>query len=150
MIARPAATLLWILALSPGIAGGQSPDAAAERARLGNERIQAEAERRAREEQEAQRMTSAGAAAPQTAPPVPQASQPTDGRAAAATPAPLSSPPSAGAAPPPGPLQPPVADVDRTSRMLEQLRELGELKDAGYVTEDEFRRIKTRILEGQL
>jgi hypothetical protein len=36
------------------------------------------------------------------------------------------------------------------SRTLEQLRSLGELKDAGYVTEDEFERIKQKILNSQL
>ena len=36
------------------------------------------------------------------------------------------------------------------SRTLEQLRSLGELKDAGYVTEDEFERIKQNILDSQL
>jgi hypothetical protein len=32
------------------------------------------------------------------------------------------------------------------ARVLEQLRQLGELKDAGYVTDEEFDRIKERIL----
>ena len=32
---------------------------------------------------------------------------------------------------------------------LEQLRTLGELRDAGYVTDDEFARIKKKILEKQ-
>ena len=41
----------------------------------------------------------------------------------------------------------PPADVDR---MLEQIRTLGELRDAGYVTETEFERIKQRILDGTL
>lgn len=35
-----------------------------------------------------------------------------------------------------------------TSEMLEQLRDLGELRDAGYVTEAEFESIKQRILNG--
>ena len=33
--------------------------------------------------------------------------------------------------------------------MLEQLRDLGELRDAGYVTDDEFETIKQRILDGE-
>ena len=35
------------------------------------------------------------------------------------------------------------------SKALEQLRELGDLKDAGLVTEEEFERIKKRILDSQ-
>ena len=33
--------------------------------------------------------------------------------------------------------------------MLEQLRTLGELRDAGYVTDVEFEQIKRRILDGE-
>ena len=33
------------------------------------------------------------------------------------------------------------------NKVLEQLRTLGELRDAGYVTNDEFERIKTKILD---
>ena len=36
------------------------------------------------------------------------------------------------------------------SRALEQLRELGALKDAGYVTDEEFRLLKAKILDGAL
>ncbi len=32
--------------------------------------------------------------------------------------------------------------------LLEQLRSLGELRDAGYVTDAEFEEIKRRILDG--
>ena len=104
----------------PGLALGQSQDPAAERARLGNERI--EAERRAREEQEQQN----------------QALQP----AVSATP--RSQP--QGEASPAGPRRPP-AETDRTERGLQQLRELGKLKDAGYLTDAEFQRIKQQILD---
>jgi hypothetical protein len=53
MIHRRAIVLICLLAVvPPGLALGQSQDPAAERARLGNERI--EAERRAREELEQQ------------------------------------------------------------------------------------------------
>jgi hypothetical protein len=38
-------------------------------------------------------------------------------------------------------------DPAEISRTLEQLRELGELKDAGYLTVEEFERIKQRILD---
>jgi hypothetical protein len=41
----------------------------------------------------------------------------------------------------------PATDADRTDRALEQLRELGKLKDAGYLTDAEFQRIKQRILD---
>jgi hypothetical protein len=40
-----------------------------------------------------------------------------------------------------------AADGDLTQRGLQQLRELGALKDAGHVTEEEFQRIKRRILD---
>jgi hypothetical protein len=40
----------------------------------------------------------------------------------------------------------PAAD-DRTEQGLAQLRELGKLKDAGYLTDAEFQRIKQRILD---
>jgi len=36
------------------------------------------------------------------------------------------------------------------SRTLEQLRSLGELKDDGYITEEEFRKIKQKILDSQI
>lgn len=39
------------------------------------------------------------------------------------------------------------ADLSLT---LQQIRTLGELRDAGYVTDDEFQRIKERILESAL
>ena len=35
-------------------------------------------------------------------------------------------------------------------RTLEQLRLLGELKDDGYITEEEFRKIKQKILDSRL
>jgi hypothetical protein len=116
------AALTCLIALAPGLAGGQSPDPAAERARLGNERI--EAERRAREELEEQ------APAP-------------SGQVAVATPAPTPAPVKAAAAAPPRPL----TDAERTERGLGQLRELGKLKDAGYLTDAEFQRVKQKILD---
>jgi hypothetical protein len=42
----------------------------------------------------------------------------------------------------------PGGNVD-LSRTLEQLRTLGELRDAGYVTAEEFERIKRKILDSQ-
>ena len=46
--------------------------------------------------------------------------------------------------------QPPAADRIEMSRALEQLRELGALRDAGYLTEEEFRMLKEKILDGAL
>ena len=42
------------------------------------------------------------------------------------------------------------ADRIEMSRALEQLRELGALRDAGYVTEEEFEQLKKKILDGAL
>ncbi|MGI9270552.1 MAG: SHOCT domain-containing protein [Woeseiaceae bacterium] len=92
-------------------AHGQTDDAAAERAKLGNARIQAETERQARAEQERLEQEAATLAAKQR-----------------------------------------VADSDMPAnradmyRVLEQLRELGELKDAGYLTDEEFQQLKDEIL----
>jgi hypothetical protein len=127
MSRRRAVVLTCLLAVAPGLALAQSPDAAAERARLANERIQAEAERQARE---AAAESSNQAAVPVAATGSTQAgsrpSQP-EGNAAQTRPAPV--------------------DADRTDRGLRQLRELGKLKDAGYLTDPEFTRIKQQILD---
>ena len=45
---------------------------------------------------------------------------------------------------------PPAVDRIEMSRALEQLRELGALRDAGYLTEEEFRMLKEKILDGAL
>ena len=87
------------LAQTTGIADQAENATVSERERLGNQRIQIEAEMRAREEQ--RRIEEAG------------------------------------------------SRVDMT-RTLEQLRMLGELKDDGYITEDEFRKIKQKILDSRL
>ncbi|MBT8066598.1 MAG: SHOCT domain-containing protein [Gammaproteobacteria bacterium] len=42
------------------------------------------------------------------------------------------------------------AESKDMSQTLEQLRTLGELKDDGYITEEEFQKIKQRILDSQL
>jgi hypothetical protein len=128
MTHRRATAILCLLAAAPALALGQAPDPAAERARLANERIQAEAERRAREESEQQNRTPAPAGQPAAAPNPP--TQPQEARTPTAPPR-------------------PSTDADRTERGLEQLRELGKLKDAGYLTDAEFQRIKQRILDGQ-
>ena len=134
MTLRRTVVPLLVLSLASGLASGQAPDPAAERARLANERIQIEAERRAQEElARQQQQGTRPATAPDAEPPLPARSP--------ATPP----PPAAAAAEPRGP----VGDMERTQRGLQQLRELGQLKDAGYLTDDEFQRIKQRILDSQ-
>ena len=113
-------------------------DVADERARLANQRIQIEEARRAQEEAERLRQAASeqasaaqAAAAARTIPNQQDASEP-------ATPA--------------------STDVARDvsvermemSRALEQLRELGALRDAGYVTEQEFEQLKKKILDAAL
>lgn len=132
---------IFILALVASAVCAQSDDMAAERARLANQRIEAEA--RAREEQERQARLAAereqASASQQAAP-----SATVETRAAAAeAPAPQAAP--VGEASSEATTAP--AGVDR---MLEQIRRLGELRDAGYVTDAEFERIKRRILDGML
>jgi len=126
MTHRRAAAILCLLAAAPALALGQAPDPAAERARLANERIQAEAESRAREESEQQNRTPEPTGQPAAASNPP--TQPQEAR---------------------NPAEPrrPSADADATERGLEQLRALGKLKDAGYLTDAEFQRIKQRILD---
>lgn len=123
MTRRATVALAGLLAIAPGFALAQAPDPAAERARLANERIQAESERRAQEELALRNRAAETAMATRAEPP---------------------RPPSADSPPSP---RPPPADADRTGRALEQLRELGRLKDAGYLTEAEFQRVKQRILD---
>ncbi|KPJ79349.1 MAG: hypothetical protein AMJ58_12320 [Gammaproteobacteria bacterium SG8_30] len=146
---RPAA-LLCLLGLGPGLAAGQTPDAASERARLGNQRTQAEAERRMREEREVQRAApdvlgeSTGETSRQ--PGTPTSSGVVDPTGSYSPPRSGPSSMAAGSVAPP---RPPATDDELTERALKQLRDLGELKDAGYVTDEEFQRIKQRILERQ-
>ncbi|MGB5512495.1 MAG: SHOCT domain-containing protein [Woeseiaceae bacterium] len=116
------------LAQTTGIADQAENATVSERERLGNQRIQIEAEMRAREEQrrleEAEQVRlRAEQAAARSEMAAAQNAQP-DAREAAGS-----------------------ADMYRT---LEQLRLLGELKDDGYVTEEEFQRIKQRILDSRL
>jgi hypothetical protein len=143
-----APAILGIAMLAP--AHAQDADTAAERARLANERIRLEAQRRAEEEkrrrEEAEAAASADAAPAADAPPREPGAEPQPGTAAART----ATPPAVAPAAPrtaPRTAPPAAAGDDGISRALEQLRELGELRDAGYVTEEEFERIKSRILE---
>lgn len=135
---KTSALLLLICMLNPALAVAQSNDAAAERARIANERIQAEATRRA-EEEERRRQAEAQLAAE---------------RAAAAARGEQQAQQVMRDDPPvttkrPEPPRPPAGGTADMSRALEQLRTLGELKDAGYLTDEEFARIKSRILESQ-
>ena len=106
-------------------------EVADQRARLANQRIQVEEQRRAREEAERlgqetaeQEITEQAAPEQDTLEPLP-----TDTAAVVAD-----------------------ASVERMemSRALEQLRELGALRDAGYVTEQEFEQLKKKILDAAL
>jgi hypothetical protein len=139
---------LFIILLAPLLAVALTPaiadDVAAERARLANQRIQIEEERRAREEEErlaqaqAQAQTETEDRRETNVEVAPASEQPGD----------ISSPPAArstqtGVSGAP-------ADRVEMSRALEQLRELGALRDAGYVTEEEFEQLKKKILNGTL
>ena len=127
----------------------QADDAAAERARLANQRIQAEAERRAQAEQQRQEQVSAqaptmavSADSSMNRQVVAEEYQPTEA-------AKITSPGST-TTEDTGPGLPAPGGATGMSQALEQLRTLGELRDAGHVTEAEFERIKARILETAL
>ena len=129
---------LVVVAMAPAMT--LADDVAAERARLANQRIQVEEERRAREEEE--RLAQA-----QTESEDPRETN-VEMAAASEQPGDMSSPPetrstqtSVGGPPP---------DRIEMSRALEQLRELGALRDAGYLTEEEFAQLKKKILDGAL
>jgi len=99
-----------------------------ERERLGNQRIRTETEIRARAEQ--RRLEEAELArlkAQEDAPSSEEASAPRSG---------------------PKPTE--AGSNTDLSRTLEQLRSLGELKDDGYITDEEFRKIKKKILDSQI
>ena len=108
----------------------------AERARLGNQRIQQDMELRAREEEEG-RLAAEQQRGQQSQEPardvlvVPEENSPAVAEATAALPQPSR----------------PGGDSDM-SKVLEQLRVVGELKDAGYITEQEHTALKQKILDG--
>lgn len=145
----------------------QDQNAAAERARIANQRIYAESEQRRRESEDS------AEAVVVTAAPSPVSS----GRSTAPVDAATSSPAATSAAPveavapaPTTAVSQPLAESQPVARpasesvtlptaetvaidlapILEQIRTLGELKDAGYVTDEEFERIKRRLLDGSL
>ncbi len=111
-----------IAAWAPALAD----EVADERARLASQRIQIEERLRVREE--AERLSQE---ASEPAPPEEEASEPAipDSQDVVIE-----------------------ASADRMemSRALEQLRELGALRDAGYVTEQEFEQLKKKILDAAL
>jgi uncharacterized protein with von Willebrand factor type A (vWA) domain len=119
---------LALAAVAPSAA--LADEIAAERARLANDRIRAEEEQRVRDEAnraeqaqvEKQQAEQAQVEQAQVEKPVVAAESRT----------------------------PPTADRIEMTRALEQLRELGALKDAGYLTDEEFRLLKDKILDGAL
>jgi len=107
-------------------APAMADEVADQRARLANQRIQIEQERRAREEAEQLREI---ASEPAIADEATRESAVPDRDDVASD-----------------------VSIERMemSRALEQLRELGGLRDAGYVTEEEFEKLKKKILDAAL
>ena len=111
-----------------------------ERSRLGMQRIQTEAEIKAREEQ--QRLEEEQRKARQEQWRLEQVERErAQAEAMQSQAAIVPSTPSAPTA---------TAESKDMSQTLEQLRTLGELKDDGYITDEEFKKIKQRILDSQL
>jgi len=111
-----------------------------ERGRLGMQRTQTEAEIKAREEQ--QRLEAAALAARQEQWRLEQAE-----RERAHAEAMQSQAASASGV---EPESAPAGKSKDMSRTLEQLKSLGELKDDGYINEEEFQKIKQKIIDSQL
>lgn len=122
--------MVFFLMLASVPAATLADEVAAERARLANQRIQVEEERRAREEAERLEQEQARAAAER------ETQRETSSETAES-----SGEDEVSAAP---------AGRIEMSRALEQLRELGALRDAGYVSEEEFEQLKKKILDGAL
>ncbi|MEM8684585.1 MAG: SHOCT domain-containing protein [Pseudomonadota bacterium] len=122
----------------------QESNPAEERARIANQRIQAEAQRLAEEQRRAAEAEARQQAAEEAA-----RAREAQSRAAAAETVPVRAEPPA---PPPAdrPLLPTPEEQARMEKALQQIRSLGELRDAGYVTDDEFEQIKRRILDDRL
>ena len=136
--------LLCCSGITPGLTFAQSADTdtAAERAKLADQRIRTEADRRAQEALERQQQTAtetrrANGGEIQVTAGTTQSHEDPAPAATTATPGTDSGDTRS-------------ADDDTgITEALNQLRELGELRDAGYVTEEEFRRIKKRILDSR-
>ena len=138
-------TIAGLVALCPLLAVAQTDDVAEQRGQIASQRIQAEADRRSEEEQASQEPIS-------TTPTEPAVATTASTGTAAAIPEPAEVVPAAepvatGTAPAD---TAPAEDRASISAMLEQLRELGALRDAGHVTDEEFEQIKARILEAEL
>lgn len=137
--------VLGLSALAAMPVYGQNTDTASERARLANERIRLEAQRREEEERRRLEQEAAEAEAAETSATAGRARATTSGKSGASRRQdPLPASPGA-----PTESSPSRAGNPTVSLVLRQLRELGELKDAGYVTEEEFERIKARILASE-
>mgnify|MGYP001829149416 CR=1 FL=1 len=147
----------------------QDQNAAAERARIANQRIYAESELRSRETEQsgetgtpaptAISTTATAAEASDSAPdpfPAPSSSLNEEAVTASAEAVTIQAPSGepATVATAAGPVAQAAAAPETIaidlSPVLDQLRTLGELKDAGYVTDEEFERIKKRLLDGSL
>ena len=131
---------LVVVAMAPAMA--RADDVAAERARLADQRIQVEEERRAREEEaRLERAQAQTDIEDQRETTVEMAESSEQSKDTSSEPVTRSTQGGVSGAP-----------VDRIemSRALEQLRELGALLEAGYVTEEEFEQLKKKILDGAL
>lgn len=106
----------------------------AERQRLGNQRIQQEMERRAREEE--RRLEEERERGEPSQEPAGQPLDPPQGNAPAVTESTAPSPQSSR----------PDGDSGM-SEALEQLRTLGELRDAGYISKQEHEELKQKVLD---
>ncbi len=148
------ASLIPGLLASP-VAWSQAQDMAAERARIANQRIQVEAARIEDEERRRAEAEAEEAAAQaryeerlvQRA--EANARQPVE-ETPVLEPIPVGPAPTPAPAPAPVPASVSASDQVGMSQTLEQIRTLGELRDAGYITEEEFTRIKSKILDGEL
>lgn len=130
-----AITLICTLLAAPAFAQSTDEQQAiqAERQRLGNERIQLEAQRRALEEE--QRLEEQRRLAQQQQAEL-QAQEATRASEEASVARPQSPPP-------------PHRSEPDLSMTLDRLRVLGDLREAGHVTEEEFNILKKSILDDQ-
>ena len=134
--------LVSLVAVTLAPAMAWADDVAAERARLADQRIQAEEDRRAREEE--QRLEQAQAQSNSED----RDETPLETAESAEQPGDTGSEPVIRSAHD-RVSGTPVNRIEM-SRALEQLRELGALREAGYLTEEEFEQLKKKILDGAL
>ncbi|MEM7431890.1 MAG: SHOCT domain-containing protein [Pseudomonadota bacterium] len=134
-VTKSTAALCAAVLIFSGSLLAQDDNLAAERGKIANQRIAIDAERQAeieekRRQAEAQRLQQQQAAA----------AGPAESSAAAPG-SPVAAPQPARTAAPP--------DRANMQRILQLLRELGELKDAGYVTDEEFELLKEDIINSR-